>query len=373
MDMSSQKENIEYLKGQTLLEGLTDDELRKISKFFKKKEFLTNDVIIDEEDETTELYLILEGEVSIWKLDEEGLFNLPLGKLQPGNIFGEMSFMDGSPRSSTIEASNKTTLLELSREDLNKAREELSDIANKIISNIAIININRLRASNATHVKTLRTSLKKFQSRQKSGIFAIYFMLIAAFLTFLYVIFNPHLAFFGKAIENWSYWTLLLSTTFILIKSFHFYLDELGVTLNSLKKSFFETLPILAVGIPAIYMGSLFITKTTNVQSQPNWPLYILLYLFYCIAFEFIVRGVFQLSIQKFFEDEIGWKSIFLAACFASFIPFDAYLYTGLSAFIFFYFLFNLGLGWIFFHQKNLLGVILIHFFIGGLANFLFF
>ena len=110
-------------------------------------------------------------------------------------MFGEMSFMDGSPRSTTIETTKKTVVFGLSRQDLEELQGKagLQDIYNKIISNIAIININRLRSSNETQVKTLRTSLRRFQVRQGMGKFLIFSLLAFGIVNLLSLFFKPFL------------------------------------------------------------------------------------------------------------------------------------------------------------------------------------
>jgi CRP-like cAMP-binding protein len=58
-------------------------------------------------------------------------------------MFGEMAFLDSSPRSTRVTAHGSTRLLKLS-----KSKLDITSIYNKIVKNIALIGIHRLRLTN---------------------------------------------------------------------------------------------------------------------------------------------------------------------------------------------------------------------------------
>ena len=76
------------------------------------KEFDVGDVIFEEGSTGRELYVVLDGEVEIAKVD--GATKTVIVTLGKGEFFGEMAVIDGSSRSATaIAASAKTRVMRI--------------------------------------------------------------------------------------------------------------------------------------------------------------------------------------------------------------------------------------------------------------------
>jgi CRP/FNR family transcriptional regulator, cyclic AMP receptor protein len=71
------------------------------------------EVIVREGDEGSEMFIIQEGEVEVSR--EMGGASVVLATLGRGEFFGEMSLLESEPRSATVRAVGKTTLLVLKR------------------------------------------------------------------------------------------------------------------------------------------------------------------------------------------------------------------------------------------------------------------
>lgn len=71
--------------------------------------FAREEVIFREGDRGDVLYLVGEGAVKISKRGRGGQEET-LGFIEPGNFFGEMSLLDGEPRSATAVAAQPTLL-----------------------------------------------------------------------------------------------------------------------------------------------------------------------------------------------------------------------------------------------------------------------
>jgi len=69
--------------------------------------FAVNDIIFEEGSTGRELFVVLDGEVEIAKLD--GARKTSIIKLGKGEFFGEMAVIDGSARSATAIASAPNT------------------------------------------------------------------------------------------------------------------------------------------------------------------------------------------------------------------------------------------------------------------------
>ena len=110
----------DYDKGleQELIEVAFGEVTETSKEIFAKlgREYHDGERLFSEGDETTELYIILSGEVAVSKRAEDGS-QVPLACLGRGEILGEMSHFDDLPRSATATARGITRLLVLCRSD----------------------------------------------------------------------------------------------------------------------------------------------------------------------------------------------------------------------------------------------------------------
>lgn len=98
---------IDRLRGVAIFRGLDDKELHRVVEVGKQVRFDTGKVVAQQEGGAAGFHLILDGEVSV---DVDGHERARLG---PGTYFGEMSLLDGLPRSATVKAEEPTTTFAL--------------------------------------------------------------------------------------------------------------------------------------------------------------------------------------------------------------------------------------------------------------------
>ncbi len=134
------------LKDINIFQGLTSYERAKIAKYFKKKEYMSKEVIIKEGDAGDGMFVIKRGAVKITKKlsskNEQVLANLV-----DGDFFGEMALLDGSPRSATVTAISPVKMLELYRASLQEFVDKEPRIGVKVLYNLAKIMAERIRES----------------------------------------------------------------------------------------------------------------------------------------------------------------------------------------------------------------------------------
>jgi CRP/FNR family cyclic AMP-dependent transcriptional regulator len=75
------------------------------------QQFSDGEIVVREGDQTREMYVIKEGGVEIFKL--VGGHEVRLAVLERGSFFGEMSLLEGLPRSATARAMGETELVVL--------------------------------------------------------------------------------------------------------------------------------------------------------------------------------------------------------------------------------------------------------------------
>jgi CRP/FNR family cyclic AMP-dependent transcriptional regulator len=105
------------------------------------KQFEKNDVIINEGDQLTSLYLLIEGTILITKTG----YQTPISRLTPGAVFGEMSFLTKKPRYSNVIANERVRVMKMDDDFFKVVSVEIKD---KIKDYLIELLINRLDTMN---------------------------------------------------------------------------------------------------------------------------------------------------------------------------------------------------------------------------------
>ena len=134
----------DMLLNSTLLNSLPAAEILSAARYFSINHFEEDEIIFSEGDMGTFMCLIIDGSVSVQKLNHEGE-NVELAKLGKDRTIGEMAVLDGERRSATCIAASNCTVLILSKDGLEKMMLETPRIAAKVIRAIAISLSRRLR------------------------------------------------------------------------------------------------------------------------------------------------------------------------------------------------------------------------------------
>ena len=123
---------VNYLKMIPLFSLLDNEELEAINKQSSTKQYPKNNFIILENDEGDTLYIILKGKVKVTKIFESG-DEIILSVLEKGNFFGEMSLLDGKPRSANVVTVEDSTIRVIHRNDFENLLESHPKIALKLL------------------------------------------------------------------------------------------------------------------------------------------------------------------------------------------------------------------------------------------------
>lgn len=127
---------------------------------FATKQFKKGDLIIKEGDTADTAFVINKGHVEVKKITLKGESVL-IARLDPGQIFGEMSLFDNSNRSASVYALSDVELSVITKEDFLKY---LSNTPPQIKVIIELL-LKRLRQTSnlVTLIKTEETISKKDQ------------------------------------------------------------------------------------------------------------------------------------------------------------------------------------------------------------------
>ncbi|MCL2217174.1 MAG: methyl-accepting chemotaxis protein [Defluviitaleaceae bacterium] len=110
------------------------DKLKNLSG--TRRSFERGDVIVTEGDQNVDcMYFILSGNVNVYRA--HGKTNeLHLSSLQSGDLFGEMGPFLKEPRTATIVAEDKVSILEINLEDIHEFLEKHPDIAHTLVETL---------------------------------------------------------------------------------------------------------------------------------------------------------------------------------------------------------------------------------------------
>lgn len=140
------KEEYEVLKDIPIFENLKRRELRVISAYLHEREYEPEEYIFRTHQPGAAMFIVESGVVDV-VYDQEN-HDLSLARLKQGEFFGELALLDNSPRSASAVAKEKTHLLAIYRNDLEKLIMSQPVIGGKIMKQLAIIIGMRLKATN---------------------------------------------------------------------------------------------------------------------------------------------------------------------------------------------------------------------------------
>lgn len=108
----------DLLKSTDLFGELPEAELARIARVLKEHKFAENELIFNQGEPGDSLYIILSGRVRIATTDAFGRERV-LAFYGPGEFFGDMAVLTGSPRSAAATASTALRLLQLRKDDFD--------------------------------------------------------------------------------------------------------------------------------------------------------------------------------------------------------------------------------------------------------------
>lgn len=114
---------------------LADDELEVVSTIVTEDTFEIGETVFEEGQQGESLFIIKRGDVKACKMTPEGEL-LTLTHMEKGEIFGEMSFLDGSVRSATIVSTSELKCFVMNKSDFDKFVDSHPKIVFKLLKNM---------------------------------------------------------------------------------------------------------------------------------------------------------------------------------------------------------------------------------------------
>jgi len=124
---SSSDARINHLRRVPLFTDCSEAELRRIADISRVVETGAGTILTQAGTSGDSFFFVIDGRVSVET--QVGLGN----PLQPGDFFGEMSLLDGEPRSATVTATTDVRLLIVDRSRFWRLLNEAPDLVRRIL------------------------------------------------------------------------------------------------------------------------------------------------------------------------------------------------------------------------------------------------
>jgi CRP/FNR family cyclic AMP-dependent transcriptional regulator len=124
-----------------LFAGLSARHLRRLADLTEEQRYMEGASVVREGEPGDRFYVILQGEAKV--VSRGGRV---LNRLQPGDFFGEISVLDGGPRTASVVAETPLTMLALEHRALVRAIEQEPAVGVKLLAHTASM-LRRLERS----------------------------------------------------------------------------------------------------------------------------------------------------------------------------------------------------------------------------------
>jgi hypothetical protein len=147
---------INLLRPLSMFAGLGDGELRKIARLFVQKLYRPGEQVFAKGDSGDEAFIVLRGKISI-QLEKD---STAVAQLGDGKVFGELAFLDGSPRAAFAVATQPSILLVMKRTAFAEAVRREPNLGMVVMRNIAQDLAHKLRGVNEALASMKRAPVK---------------------------------------------------------------------------------------------------------------------------------------------------------------------------------------------------------------------
>lgn len=344
--------------------NLGPETIQAIASVSRMTEASSGELIVQEGDEKTDLFLFLSGSADAVRESSDG-DSVILNSIAAGDCIGELAFLDGGSRSASVRATAPCTLIMIPADALQNTANAPAVIG-EMKGALASVVVRRARSLSDEMLASLRKQLEIKTIQNQFGYFLIFTIAIYMISTTLfYLVAEDYVQDVYDPGFSWQTVVFLAIPCLLIIKMMRIPLADLGIKREGLWRSFWETVVIcVLITIPVVIYLVWFKPEASGNASGASVDTFFLVqYFLHTVVQEVGSRGLLQGLFQKFLDDTKGHRAILLTSTiFASLhltFGVDAVAITFFASIIF---------GYVYLRQKNLLGVTLLHYWLGVLA-----
>lgn len=318
-----------FLHRTDLFRDLSEQQIAFIVPLLKERHAREGSVIIQQGTPADNLYIIISGEAEVIKKEPDSNILHGLSILGPGEVLGELAFLDQGQRSASVRAKTDCHLWELRIEDLTLSKDIEQSGSVGIRLSIARQLSQRFRLQSEKTISSLKAQIQEEKARIALGIF----LCTILFLNSGYVLALNIASTFSKSSSDTAFISLPMLLffaigIFIAMKRSGYPFSMYGLTTKnwriSVTESFILTIPILIlialVKILLIYFhpnmkqSEVFELSRYFTMSPVKLVIVAILYALFTPIQEIIARGGIQSSFQAFLAGkDKKWTAIFMA------------------------------------------------------------
>lgn len=125
------RRGVDLLSQVPLFAGLSRRHLRQLVEHADVVSFREREKIVDAGQPGGTFYVILEGETKVVRGGKT------IGRMAPGDFFGEISLLDGGPRTATVVAETPVTAIRIFKRSFDRVVAQEPTVAAKILAVVA--------------------------------------------------------------------------------------------------------------------------------------------------------------------------------------------------------------------------------------------
>lgn len=119
------------LAGVPLFEGLSKRQLKRIASAAEVVNYMDGHSIVKQGDEGDSFFVVLAGQAKVV------VNGRTVSRTLPGDHFGEISLLDGGPRTASVQSETPMTLLLITRAGFQKALKEDPELTIALMESLA--------------------------------------------------------------------------------------------------------------------------------------------------------------------------------------------------------------------------------------------
>ena len=125
------KQGLDLLAQVPLFAGLSRRHMKQLAEHADIVSFRERETIVEDGQRGGTFYVVLEGEAKV------GRRGRVIGRLGPGDFFGEISLLDGGPRTATVVAATPLVAIRIFKRSFDKVVAQEPAVASKILTVVA--------------------------------------------------------------------------------------------------------------------------------------------------------------------------------------------------------------------------------------------
>jgi CRP-like cAMP-binding protein len=353
-----------------LLAGLADEQVDRVLAACERREHPAGTELLAAGHVSSGIQFIESGTAEVMLATGTAVAPVVVARLAPGQAFGELSALTGSPAISTVRSAEPVRLRILTGKALAGMHESAA-ITNTLLRNVIRTNQQRLSDTNASYVRQLERSVELARLRNASARLFILVLLLMCItiLTNHWLTLKPGVDVYSPAFA-WTALVILVLPTLAFAWRERYPLAAMGITTRHLWRDLGWSLVIIVAvlvsgGVALLFSGYPLAERFRLDYLVAYGPTYAL----HSALQEFMGRGVLLGMMLRIYESH-SWRQRQFSNLAVSMMFALTHIHFGLAA-VGISLAFSLLLGSYYMVHRNLAGPTLIHAVL-GIAAFMF-